>query len=159
MKPVLGLFRQEVAAKRASGASDKDIYAMLAEIENGMRAIGTMGEDQINATMRIYREAAFSPQMEVELETEFTEEERVKTEARKQAIKMLGPFFAAIEKAMAEERKKGMSEAELQSKISEVCAVVEEQHGGKVPDHVLKEMLLMVKEAAMPSLEGPETVH
>ena len=47
----------------------------------------------------------------------------------------------------------------MQSKISEVCAVVEEQHGGKVPDHVLKEMLLMVKEAAMPSLEGPETVQ
>ena len=93
MEPVLGLFRQEVAAKRASGASDKDIYAMLAEIENGMRAIGTMGEDQINATMRIYREAAFSPQMEVESETEFTEEERVKTEARKQAIKMLGLFL------------------------------------------------------------------
>ena len=62
--PALPLFRTAVAARRATGATDEDIEAMLAEIEAEMRSLETMDAGQISDMMKIYREeqeAAASP--------------------------------------------------------------------------------------------------
>jgi hypothetical protein len=62
--PALPLFRTAVAARRATGATDEDIEAMLAEIEAEMRSLETMDAGQISDMMKIYREeqeAATSP--------------------------------------------------------------------------------------------------
>ena len=62
--PALPAFRTAVAARRATGATDEDIEAMLAEIEAEMRSLETMDSDQISDMMKIYREeleAATSP--------------------------------------------------------------------------------------------------
>jgi len=118
-----------------------------------MRAIGTISEDKIETFMQIYREAARPTEP---AEVGLTDEQKIKAEARKQAETTLGPFFAAIRTAIAEERSKGMSEAELQRKVSEVCTVVEEVQRGKVPDHVLEEMLLMAKETGDAAESGTQ---
>ena len=54
--PALPAFRTAVAARRATGATDEDIEAMLAEIEAEMRSLETMDADQISDMMKIYRE-------------------------------------------------------------------------------------------------------
>jgi hypothetical protein len=62
--PALPAFRTAVAARRATGATDEDMEAMLAEIEAGLYALDTMDADQISDMMTIYREeqeAASSP--------------------------------------------------------------------------------------------------
>ena len=62
--PALHAFRIAVAARRATGATDKDIEAMLSEIEAKMRSLETMDAEQISGMMKIYRdevEAATSP--------------------------------------------------------------------------------------------------
>ena len=62
--PALPLFRTAVAARRATGATDEDIEAMLAEIEAEVRSLETMDAGQISDMMKIYREeqeAATSP--------------------------------------------------------------------------------------------------
>jgi len=156
IEPLLAHFKQEIAEKRANGATVDDIEASLRGIEEGMRAIGTISEDKIETFMQIYREAAWPTNPEP-AEVGLTDEEKIKAEARRQAETTLGPFFAAIRTAMAEDRSKGMSEAELQRKVSEVCTVIEEKQRCRVPDLVLEEMLLMVKEAALPTQGGPGT--
>jgi hypothetical protein len=54
--PALPLFRTAVAARRATGATDEDIEAMLADIEAEMRSLETMDDGQISDMMKIYRE-------------------------------------------------------------------------------------------------------
>jgi hypothetical protein len=64
LEPALPAFRTAVAARRATGATDKDIETMLSEIEAKMRSLETMDAEQISGMMKIYRdevEAATSP--------------------------------------------------------------------------------------------------
>ena len=56
LAPALPAFRAAVAARRATGATDEDMEAMLAKIEADMRSLQTMNSDQISVMMKIYRE-------------------------------------------------------------------------------------------------------
>jgi hypothetical protein len=52
---------------------------------------------------------------------------------------------------MAEERKKGTPEAEIQQKTDDGCRTIEREQRGKVPDRVVDEMKMMIQEAAAPA--------
>lgn len=54
--PALPAFRTAVAARRATGATDDDMEAMLAGIEAELRSRETMDADRISDMMKIYRE-------------------------------------------------------------------------------------------------------
>jgi hypothetical protein len=54
--PALHAFRIAVAARRATGATDDDIEAMLARVEAELRSLETIDDEQINDMMKIYRE-------------------------------------------------------------------------------------------------------
>jgi hypothetical protein len=136
LAPALEQFKRLVAAKRAWGATDEDISKMLGELEASMREIGIMSDAQIRDSMQIYHEAL--------------REEAIREDARKQADAILGTLFDLIRDGMAEERKKGTSEPEIQQKTDEVCRTVEHEQRGKVPDRVVDEMILRIKEAATP---------
>jgi hypothetical protein len=136
LAPALEQFKRLVAAKRAWGATDEDISKMLGELEASMREIGIMSDAQIRDSMQIYHEAL--------------REEAIREDARKQADAILGTLFELIRDGMAEERKKGTSEPEIQQKTDEVCRTVEREQRGKVPDRVVDEMILRIKEAATP---------
>ena len=56
LAPALPAFRAAVAARRATGATDEDMEAMLAKIEADMRSLQMMNSDQISVMMKIYRE-------------------------------------------------------------------------------------------------------
>jgi hypothetical protein len=137
LAPALEQFKRLVAAKRAGGATDEDISKMLGELEASMREIGIMSDAQIKDSMQIYHEAL--------------RDEAIRHDARKQADAILGTLFDLIRDGMAEERKKGTSEAEIQQKIDDVCSTIEREQRGKVPDRVVDEMKLMIQEAAMPA--------
>ena len=137
LAPALEQFKRLVASKRARGATDQDISKMLDEIELSMREIGIMSDAKISESMRIYHEAL--------------REEAIREDARKQADGILGTLFDLIRDGMAEERKKGTTEAEIQQKTDDVCSAIEREQRGKVPDRVVDEMKMMIQEAAMPA--------
>lgn len=137
LAPALQQFKRLVASKRARGATDQDISKMLGEIEAAMREIGIMSDAQIRDSMQIYHEAL--------------REEAIRHDARKQSDAILGTLFDLIRDGMAEERKKGTSEAEIKQKIDDVCRTIEHEQRGKVPDRVVDEMKTMIQEAAMPT--------
>ena len=137
LAPALDQFKRLVAAKRAWGATDEDISKMLSEIETSMREMGIMSDAQISDSMQIYHEAL--------------REEAIRHDARKQADAILGTLFDLLRDGMAEERKTGTSEAELQQKTDDVCKTIEHEQRGRVPDRVVDEMKVMIQEAAMPA--------
>ena len=137
LAPALNQFKRLVAAKRAWGATDEDISKTLSELETSMREMGIMSDAQINDSMQIYHEAL--------------REEAITHDARKQADAILGTLFDLLRDGMAEERKKGTSEAEIQQKIDDVCRTIEHEQRGRVPDRVVDEMKVMIREAAMPA--------
>ena len=137
LAPALEQFKRLVASKRARGATDQDISKMLDEIKSSMREIGIMSDAKISKSMRIYHEAL--------------REEAIREDARKQADGILGTLFDLIRDGMAEERKKGTTEAEIQQKTDDVCSAIEREQRGKVPDRVVDEMKMIIQEAAMPA--------
>ena len=137
LAPALEQFKRLVASKRARGATDQEIAKMLGEVEAAMREFGIMSDAQIRDSMQIYHEAL--------------QEEAARGEARKQADAILGTLFDLIRDGMAEERKKGTTEAEIQQKIDDVCRSIEHEQRGRVPDRVVDEMKMMIQEAAMPA--------
>jgi len=137
LTPALEQFKRLVASKRARGATDQDISKMLDEIEASMREIGIMSDVQIRDSMQIYHEAL--------------REEAIREDARKQADAILGTLFDLIRDGMAEERKKGTPEAEIQQKTDDVCSTIEREQRGKVADRVVDEMKMMIQEAATPA--------
>ena len=122
--------------KAFRGETDKDLSQTLNELEASMRDIGIMSDAQITDSMQIYHDAL--------------QEEAIRHDARKQADAILGTLFDLIRDGMAEERKKGTSETEIQQKLDDVCRTIEQAQRGTVPDRVVDEMILMIKEAAMP---------
>ena len=120
LAPALEQFKRLVAAKRAWGATDKDISKTLSELETSMREMGIMSDAQINNSMQIYHE--------------LLREEAITHDARKQADAILGTLFDLLRDGMAEERKKGTSDAEIQQKIDDVCRTIEHEQRGRVPD-------------------------
>ena len=137
LAPALEQFKRLVAVKRARGATDEDISRMLGELEGSMREIGIMSDARIRESMQIYHEAL--------------REGALREDARKHADAILGTLFDLIRDGMAEERKKGTLEAEIQQKTDDVCSAIEREQRGKVPDRVLDEMKMMIQEAAMPA--------
>lgn len=137
LAPALEQFKRLVAAKRSWGATDEDISQTLSELEASMREIGMMSDAQITDSMQIYHEVL--------------QEEAIRHGARTQADAILGTLFDLIRDGMAEERKKGTSEVEIQQKLDEVCRTIEQEQRGRVPDRVVDEMKMMVQEAAMPA--------
>ena len=140
LAPALEQFKRLVAAKRSRGETDKDLSQTLNELEASMRDIGIMSDAQITDSMQIYHDAL--------------QEEAIRHDARKQADAILGTLFDLIRDGMAEERKKGASETEIQQKLDDVCRTIEQAQRGTVPDRVVDEMILMIKEAAMPAVQG-----
>jgi hypothetical protein len=140
LAPALEQFKRLVASKRARGATDQDISKMLGEIEASMREIGIMSDAQITDSMQIYHEAL--------------QEEAITHDARTQADAILGTLLDVIRHSMAEERKKGTSETDIQQKLDDVCRTIEQEQRGRVPDRVVDEMILMIKEAAMPAVQA-----
>ena len=136
LAPALEQFKRLVASKRSRGATDEDISQTLNELEASMREIGIMSHAQIKDSMQIYHEVL--------------QEEAITHDARTQADAMLGTLFDLLRDGMAEERKKGTSEAEIQQKTDDVCRTIEHEQRGKVPDRVVDEMKVMIQEAAMP---------
>src|SRR6476659_6349753 len=106
LAPALEQFKRLVASKRSRGATYEDISQTLNELEASMREIGIMSHAQIKDSMQIYHEAL--------------QEEAITHDARTQADAMLGTLFDLLRDGMAEERKKGTSEAEIQQKIDDV---------------------------------------
>jgi hypothetical protein len=140
LAPALEQFKRLVAAKRAWGATDEDISQTLSELEASMREIGMMSDAQITDSMQIYHEAL--------------QEEAIRHDARRQADAILGTLFDLIRDGMAEERKKGTSETEIQQKLDDVCRTIEQEQRGRLPDRVVDEMILMIKEAATPAVQA-----
>jgi hypothetical protein len=137
LAPALEQFKRLVAAKRSRGETDEDLSQTLNELEASMRDIGIMSDAQITDSMQMYHEAV--------------QEEALTHDARTQADAILGTLFDLIRDGMAEERKKGTSETEIQQKLDDVCRTIEQAQRGKVPDRVVDEMILMIKEAATPA--------
>ena len=71
-------------------------------------------------------------------------EEAIRQDARKQADAILGTLFDLVRDGMAEERKKGTSEAEIRQKIDDICMTIEHEQRGRVPDRVVDEMKMMI---------------
>ena len=140
LAPALEQFERLVAAKRARGATDEDISKMLGELEASMREMGIMSDTQIKDSMQIYHETL--------------REEAIRQDARKQADAILGTLFDLVRDGMAEERKKGTSEAEIRQKIDDICVTIEHEQRGRVPDRVVDEMKMMIQEAAMPARQA-----
>jgi len=136
LAPALEQFKRLVASKRSRGATDEDISQTLNELEASMREIGIMSHAQIKDSMQIYHAAL--------------REEAIRHDARKQADAILGTLFDLIRDGMAEERKKGALETEIQQKVDDVCRTIEHEQRGKIPDRVVDEMKVMIQEAAMP---------
>ena len=142
LAPALEQFKRLVASKRSRGATDEDISQTLNELEASMREIGIMSHAQIKDSMQIYHEAL--------------QEEAITHDARTQADAMLGTLFDLLRDGMAEERKKGTSEAEIQQKIDDVCRTIEHEQRGTISDRVVDEMKVMIQEAAMPEGQALE---
>ena len=137
LAPALEQFKRLVASKRSRGATDEDISQTLNELEASMRDFGIMSDAQITDSMQIYHDAL--------------QEEAIRHDARKQADAILGTLFDLIRDGMAEERKKGALETEIQQKVDDVCRTIEHEQRGKIPDRVVDEMKVMIQEAAMPA--------
>lgn len=82
--------------------------------------------------------------------------ELAKIAGRELALKLIGPFFDAVHAVVAEERRKGRPESEIQAKVEQLCAIVENEHRGKVEDFVIEDMLTLLREAAMRTHEAPK---
>ena len=137
LAPALEQFKRLVASKRSRGATDEDISQTLNELEASMREIGMMSHAQLQDSMQIDHAAL--------------REEAIRHDARKQADAILGTLFDLIRDGMAEERKKGALETEIQQKVDDVCRTIEHEQRGKIPDRVVDEMKVMIQEAAMPA--------
>jgi hypothetical protein len=120
LAPALEQFKRLVASKRSRGETDEDLSQTLSELEASMRDIGIMSDAQITDSMQIYHHAL--------------QEEAITHDARKQADAILGTLFDLIRDGMAEERKKGTSETEIQQKLDDVCRTIEQAQRGRVPD-------------------------
>ena len=86
-----------------------------------------------------------------------TDDQRAK--AREAAMTFIEPFFWQIRLGMAEERRKGTSESEIQRKINLVVDEVERKQRGKIDDEIVDEMIALLREAATPPDTGPASVQ
>jgi hypothetical protein len=59
IEPILTEFKREVAQRRANGATEAEIEAMLSRIETTNRPV--MDADQLQYFMSLFREAARAP--------------------------------------------------------------------------------------------------
>jgi hypothetical protein len=59
IEPILTEFKREVAQRRANGATEAEIEAMLSQIETTNRPV--MDADQFQYLMSLFREAARAP--------------------------------------------------------------------------------------------------
>jgi hypothetical protein len=135
-----GIPSESAHARNAAGGQERGPLALPSEAEVERRSLHVLASI-----------------LRMKVGTGMTVDPTVKAEARELAMKMLGPFFDYIRLGIQEERRKGVSEAEIQRKISRVIAEVETRQRGKVDDDIVNEMILLLQEAAMPPHEGPFT--